>query len=830
MNRIRKEKKKEKLNKHHYQEDNDTQFVKENEYKKKKFKKIKIIFIIILILLLLTAIRSGIFIANWQNLAQDMVSNTPSQVLDTDGKIIAEFGNNKNTKNITLSEMPDNLKNAYVSIEDQRFYKHSGVDFPRTIAAIFSYIKNLGSSSFGGSSITQQLVKNLTGDNSSKISRKINEWIKAFALEGVLEKDEILEAYLNIIYVGPNIYGVEMGANYYFSKNVTELNLAECAFLAGINNSPNSYNPFGEKDTSEKIAKRTKAVLGKMLELEYINEEDYNLAISQVENGLKFKKGKIESSSENSIYSYHTDAMLSEIIEDISKKKNISTDFAENYIEMAGLKIYSTQDSSIQSEIENELSKKKYIIKSHNDSTATSQAAMVIMDHKTGCVVGCVGGTGKKDTARGFNRATQALRQTGSASKPLAVLIPGLEENLFTPSTLYEDKETIFNDGSDTGYAPTDYNDYRGTITVRQAVESSQNIPFVKMMEQITPKTSINYMKKMGITTLTKTDENLNLALGGLDKGISPLEMATAYSCIANNGKYVEPTFYTKIENSTGKIVIKSKQRKKQSISKEVAFLVQNLLTEPVTGAMGTAKYCNISGIDVAAKTGTTNEEYDRWLCGFTPYYTAVTWFGYDLNETIKFNGKNPSGQIWSTVMKNIHSGLKNARFEIPKKGIEIATICPKTGTLGYTTCPGAYTEYFLKGTLPTSYCIEHSKGGTHIKSETNTFVQNTETTIQAPNSNNDNVKQEKETPTKPIQNNTTEKPTSDTKPDNKPISPTLPNTNPDNPSDSDADNSNIPNNGLDNDTDSENNSVDSNTDNTTYEPPAESTDESFEQ
>ena len=297
-----------------------------------------------------------------------MIANTPSQVLDTDGEIIAEIGNNKKTKNVSLSDIPDNLKNAYIAIEDQRFYKHSGVDFPRTAAAIFSYVRNLGSSSFGGSSITQQLVKNLTGDNSSKVTRKVNEWFRALAIEGVLSKDEILEAYLNIIYVGPNIYGVELGSEYYFNKNISDLNLAECAFLAGINNSPNSYNPFGEKDNSEKIKNRTKTVLSKMLELGYINEENYNEACSKVDKGLAFKKGKIETDKNSGIYSYHTDALINEIIVDISNEKKISEDFATNYIEMAGLKIYSTQDSNIQKTIEKEFSKKTYLLKSSNDS------------------------------------------------------------------------------------------------------------------------------------------------------------------------------------------------------------------------------------------------------------------------------------------------------------------------------------------------------------------------------------------------------------------------------------------------------------------------------
>ena len=357
------------------------------QIKKKKFKLLKFIIIFIIILIVFSAIKTGIYISSWQKLATDMISNTSSIVLDTDGKTIAEIGNSKIRSNISMSEMPNYLKNAYISIEDQRFYKHSGVDLPRTSAAIFSYIKNLGSSSFGGSSITQQLVKNLTGNNSSKITRKINEWIKAFALENVLEKDEILEAYLNIIYVGPNIYGVEMGAKYYFNKSVSDLSLAECAFLAGINNAPNSYNPFSEKNNSEKISNRTKTVLNKMLELEYITNEECETAKSEIDKGLKFKKGNLDKETSSGIYSYHTDALITEIISDISKQKNISEDFAENYLEMAGLKIYSTQNSDIQNTIEKEFSKSKYKLKSKNDSSVTAQGAMVIIDHKTGIVV-----------------------------------------------------------------------------------------------------------------------------------------------------------------------------------------------------------------------------------------------------------------------------------------------------------------------------------------------------------------------------------------------------------------------------------------------------------
>ena len=359
-----------------------------------------IIFIIIVILIIIYAINSGIKIYNWQILAKDMISNSPSEVLDLNGDIIAEIGNNKNTYNISINDIPDNLKNAYISIEDQRFYTHFGIDIKRTSSAIISYIKNRGSSSFGGSTLTQQLVKNLTGDNSSTISRKTKEWIRALALESIMSKNEILEAYLNIIYVGPNIYGVNLGANYYFDKDIKNLSLEECAFLAGINNSPNSYNPFTSKiDNTEKINKRTKTVLYKMLELGYIKEEDYNYACSNVDLGLKFKNGNIQSQKKNSnsssnnkpnIYSYHTDALITELVSDISKKNKISESFAQNYLEMSGLKIFSTQDTLIQNIMEKEFSYKKYILSSSSNPDTTSQAAMIIIDHTTGNVIGCV--------------------------------------------------------------------------------------------------------------------------------------------------------------------------------------------------------------------------------------------------------------------------------------------------------------------------------------------------------------------------------------------------------------------------------------------------------
>ena len=699
--------------KHSKKKNEETDVDYKKAIRKKKIKRIIITVVIIVIIIL--AIILGISAYNWKQITTDMFLNENSIVMDSDGNVIAELGNERKKIKVENEDMPENLKDAYVSIEDERYYKHHGVDIKRTGSAIINYVIHLGNSSFGGSTITQQLVKNLTGDNSGSITRKVKEWWKAYLLECYFSKEEILDMYLNIIYVGPNIYGVGAGSQYYFSKDIQSLTLAECAFLAGINNSPNSYNPFdNETDNTEKITKRTITVLDKMLELEYITQEEYDTAVSEVNNGLKFEQGTVESN--DGIYSYHTDALINEITQDIADKKNITEDFATNYLYLGGLTINSTQNSSIQDETETEFDKRQYQIASREGGDP-AQAAMVIIDHQTGQVVACVGGLGEKDTARGLNRAIQSTRQTGSSIKPLAVLAPGIDKKKFTAATIYADEETTFAGN----YKPVNYDGYLGDITVRRAVESSQNIPFVEMMEQIGVKTSISYLKDMGITSLTEKDESLSLALGGLDKGITPLEMAAAYATIANDGEYIEPTFYTEITNQAGKTVVKAKPESHRLFSKQVAYILKEILTQPVTGSNGTATYCAISGMDVAAKTGTTDENYDRWLCGFTPYYTAATWFGYDQNETIYFNRQNPAGIIWANVMKNIHSGLGNATFEKPS-WIQTETICADSGGIANSGCTNTYEEYFLLGTKPDN-CTEHS--GNRITTNNNQNRQN---------------------------------------------------------------------------------------------------------
>ena len=368
------------------------QAIQQKKKPKKKFK--RKIFFLVFLLLIAWLCSMSYKLYTFKSLASEMFRNTPSIIYDSNNNVIASIGNERNRENIEYDKLPANLINAYISIEDQRYFSHHGVDIKRTGAAILSYITNRGSSSFGGSTITQQLVKNLTGDDSNSINRKVNEWFYALTLNVFFSKEAVLNAYFNIIYTGPNIYGVQTASHYYFNKDVTDLSLTESAFLAGLNNSPSSYNPFTDQDRTEKITKRTTTVLKKMLELNHISQAEYDSAILDLKNGLNFNKGSFNNKS--TINSYHTDALINEIISDLSKRKHISKDFAANFFYLSGSKIYSSQNSELQNIIEKESENNKYIIKSEQNQD-TSQSAFVLIDHQNGKVIACIRRTWKKD-------------------------------------------------------------------------------------------------------------------------------------------------------------------------------------------------------------------------------------------------------------------------------------------------------------------------------------------------------------------------------------------------------------------------------------------------
>ena len=673
--------------------------------------------LVIILILLCCVIGAGIIAAMFFGLFGDdfeiskdelVIGTSNSVVLDRNGNELTDLSKEQQRKIITLDEMADYLPKAYIAIEDKRFYEHSGVDWKRTGGAILNTVLK-GGSSYGGSTITQQLVKNITGEKDSSgisgIMRKVKEWAKAYQVERMISKQQILELYLNILFVGgSDIHGVELGAQYYFSKSAKDLDLAECAFLAGINSSPNTYNPFDTSKDQEKVKELIKnkvlTVLSEMKAQGYItNEDDYNQAVAKAESGITFTRGDVESSAE---YSYHTDAALKQIIDQVMEEKGVSREFAEKYVYSSGLTIYSTEDPDIQARVEEEFSKTKYQIKGNIKENGKlvnehAQAGFVVLDFKTGEVLG-VGGNLGDQKASGWNRGTQMVRQTGSSMKPIATIAPGLQENVITASTVYDDVATDFN-----GYTPKNYNGFKGLVNIRSFIETSQNIPAVKIMKELTPKKSIEYLRKMGITSLDdEKDNTLSLSIGGLSSGVSPLEMAAAYGTIANDGVYVTPTFYTKVTDSNGNVVLTPKQEQTRVYSEQVAYITRSILQEPVKGSKGTATYCAISGMETCAKTGTTDDTKDRWLCGMTPYYAAACWYGYDTPETVYFSGSisNPAGSIWAGIMKDIHKELDNANFNTPT-GITQATVCRRTGCLATSTCTDTYTEIFTTDNMP---------------------------------------------------------------------------------------------------------------------------------
>ncbi|MBQ3144989.1 MAG: transglycosylase domain-containing protein [Clostridia bacterium] len=692
-----------------------------------KTKKIvkRILITILLLILILAGVAFGVLygvVKEAKISVSDMaLKNENSIILDNAGNTVAILSGDENRSFVSISEMAEYLPVAFVSIEDERFYEHMGVDVKRTIGATVKYALSkigIGSSSYGGSTITQQVIKNSTQEKDRTWQRKVKEIARAYYIEKELSKDQILELYLNLIYMGgnTNIYGVEVASNYYFSKSAKDLDLAECAFLAGINNTPNSYDPFIEDNTKnlEKIKTRTKTVLNKMNELGKIKtKEEYDAAIAKVDAGLTFNKGTV---SQN-IYSYHTDAAIMQIVNQLMEEKDLNRNAAELYLYSGGFTIYTTQDTNLQNIMQSEFEKDKYLVSGRDkkkDGTLVnehSEAGMTLIDYKTGYVLATCGGLGEKTTSLGYNRGTQLVKQTGSSMKPLAVVAPGIDQGIITAATVFDDVPTSFG-----RYTPKNYNYYRGLLTVRHAIESSQNIPMVKGIQKIGTKNSLEFLKTLGISGLDdEKDDNLQLSLGGLTKGTNPLEMAAAYGAIANDGVYITPTFYTKVVDGDGNIVLEPKQESRTVMSSSAAYVVKEVLTQPVKS--GTATNCSISGMSVAAKTGTTNNDYDRWLCGFTPYYAAATWYGFDDNETVRGWGTSPASQIWASVMKQAHSGLKGKYFSATRpSNVVTAKICKDSGLIATDVCKEdpredrTYTEYFVKGTVPTKTCECHVK------------------------------------------------------------------------------------------------------------------------
>lgn len=693
---------------------NEKKISKNKKITKKKHKKLKIFIITLLVLILIsiisaTAVVYAIFKTDkWKITKEELLSEAGATVYNKDGEEIIALTGDEITKKIDLLDM-GKIPDAFISIEDERYYSHNGIDFKRTAHAIVEYILHRGNSSFGGSTITQQLVKITMRDTDQSWKRKIREWSRARQVEEMLTKDQILQRYLNRIYLGSasglEVKGVEAASKYYFNKSAKDLSIAQASFIAGINHSPNSYNVFkSETDISEKVKTRTKTVVEKMHDLGKISDDEYSESINEINNGLVFEQGNL--SNGKSDLNYHTAAAINQIANELSSKNDISYDEARELAINSGYKIYTTVDSNLQEKMEEIFFDSKYVYKGRNakkDEDNSGQSAMVVIEPETGYVVGEVGGLGEEQNTLGLNRGV-SKRQGGSAFKPLVTIAPGLENKVITASTLFYDTKTSF--GRYT--VSNDGGAYYDIANMRTILTHSCNVPEVKLLSILGTSKSTEFLSEIGIE-VDPDSVGLSMALGTPD--VSPLQMAAGYAMIANKGTYIEPTFYTKVTDKDDKIIIESEQEKKNVMSEENAYIETSMLEGPVKSGTASAFGSYLGNMDVAGKTGTTETSGDRWFCGLTPYYAAACWYGNDNNNGEFSNaacgGQNPAARVWFNAMKSIHADLEVKKFEKPD-GIVTASVCKATGKKATSSCTDTYSEIFAKGSVP-GECDGHS-------------------------------------------------------------------------------------------------------------------------
>lgn len=600
--------------------------------------------------------------------------------LDENGEV-KEFEKISGSENrfwVEYSKVPQYMKDAFISIEDERFMSHSGFDIKRTTKAVLEYLTK-GSRAQGGSTITQQLIKNLTDNKKRTPIRKIQEIWLAYQLERELTKDQILELYMNTIYLAQGVNGVQTASRLYFDKDVSELTLAECASIAGITQYPSYYDPFLQPENNKA---KQEVVLRKMLELEKITQEEHDQAVAEK---LDFKKGNMQVKV--SYQSYMAETVITDAIRLLVDKEGLSETIAKKKIYSGGYQIISTVDPAVQAAIDKVFKNPSNFPKSPYEEIP--QGAIVVMDPQTGHIKGMYGGIGEKPGLYSLNRATGSTRQPGSCMKPIGVYAPALEAGLITPNTIYTDQKVTYGDWSPKNY----YSGFRGDMTVQRAVELSVNTIPVQILEELGVDESYRFLQdKLHITSLDESDKVLGaLGLGGLTKGISVLEMTAAYASFANNGIYTEPVSILEILDSSGKSVIKVIPETTIAMSEKTAEQMHKMLLSVVEYGTGTA--AKISGVKTGGKTGTTDDDKDRWFVGYTPNYVAAVWYGFDIPKGMGYVSGNPALNAWKKVMDPI---MKNA----PKRDYTTKTPEYISSTVKTNICT-------VSGLLPVQYCID---------------------------------------------------------------------------------------------------------------------------
>ncbi|MBP0979070.1 MAG: PBP1A family penicillin-binding protein [Oscillospiraceae bacterium] len=627
-------------------------------------------------------------------------------------KEIQRIFKNENRIWIDIDKMPKYLMHAVIAIEDQRYLEHKGVDWKRTAGAFLNEFLHIYGKRQGGSTITQQLIKNITQKNEVKYQRKIREILEAIYLEKNYSKEQIIEAYLNIVYFGNGANGIQAAANTYFNKDAKDLSLIEAASIVGITQNPAKYNPFKNYEENKN---RRNYILKKMLDLGLIKDEDiYKKAVEQ---DIELVEKEIDQ-EEHKVQSYFVDNLIEEIIDDLVEEKGYTRAYAEDQLFSGGFKIYSTVDTQIQNHLE-----KKF----EDDNTfpvhrseIQPQSAMVILD-PNGKILGLVGGRGKKEAARIYNRATQAKRQPGSTIKPIAVYGPAIEYDLITYSSILEDSPIEVGGKK---WPVNYYGSYYGNMTVDRAVQISNNTLPVKICRDMTPIKSFNFLtKKLKMTSLIEekkidgrifSDINLSgMALGGVTEGIRVLELAGAYQIYANGGYFTKPYSYTKILDSKGNLILEKDIMPTSVISPETSMIMNQLLQRVINGPSGTGRAAKFGSMPLAGKTGSTSDDKDLWFVGMSPYYIGVVWYGYDNPKQVMY-GQYPTPVIWKKVMEPLHANLPVATFPVCSEVIK-APYCAQTGHLAGPYCPVGGEGYY-KSLNKSLVCTSHVSPASEIQ------------------------------------------------------------------------------------------------------------------
>lgn len=663
--------------------------------------------------------------------AQDRTTRLYYTKSDSDGNIIAAeleseaLYADQNREWIKYENIPKNLINAFVAIEDHRFFEHGGVDIKRTAGAIFGFVT--GKSSYGGSTITQQLIKNVTGDSSYSVSRKIKELVRAKRLDNSLTKEEILELYLNTIYLARGSYGIGTAAKTYFDKEISELTLAECASIACIAQSPTKWEPISNPKNN---AERRQTVLYRMKALGYISQSDLDNALKEEPS---VSNERTRNASNGHIYSWYTESVIDETIRLLTENGVASNEqTAKKLLYTGGLSIITAQNPKMQEAVEKYFENEKNFYSS--ELLIHPECSIVVTEPKSGRILALAGGTGKKTANRVLNYATSTHRSPGSSIKPLSVYAPAIDKGIITYATVFDDTPVRFVSNGMGGMRgwPQNYPcGYRGLTTVRDAISRSVNTVAVKALSQLGHESTFNLLKNdLGMKSLvSRSDKNNSfytdiadspIALGQLTRGVTVSEITGAYTSLAGDGKFSEAHTVLKIFDSDGKLLVNNTKESKRVFSEESAAIMTKLL-QGVTSSGTASKITLKKSVACAGKTGTTTSDCDRWFIGYTPDLLAGVWFGYPTPKSLDGypTAASPALKAFDDVMKIINTEeylgyTPKLEFECPES-VVTANYCRDSGKLVTSACMcdprgcRIETGYFTKETLPSEYCDVHT-------------------------------------------------------------------------------------------------------------------------